>query len=160
MTPNTLMWPQPQTCKIKNLYLFLGFNLSYPKLWLIYCVTRYLKTSLNRKLPIIPEVGRIVKNCVVMSDCFDTRNLSAKFQRKRFVRSTELENFAAEIGAYKVLKIWVFWGFLKCLLTPGDVIWSQNAFENIIFVISVPRSSICAFQKGSSICLKKRVGGA
>ena len=45
MTPNTPKWPQPQTYKIKNLYSVLGFNLSYPKLWLVNCVTRYLKNK-------------------------------------------------------------------------------------------------------------------
>ena len=45
MTPNTPKWPQPQTCKIKNLYPVLGFNLSYLKLWLVNCVTSYWKNK-------------------------------------------------------------------------------------------------------------------
>ena len=43
MTSNTPKWLQPQTCKIKNLYLILGCNLSFLKLWLVNCETRYLK---------------------------------------------------------------------------------------------------------------------
>ena len=50
-------------------------------------------------MPIKPEVGRILKNCVSTFDCFDPRNLSAKFKRNRFVKGTQLGNFAAEIGA-------------------------------------------------------------
>ena len=49
-------------------------------------------------MPIKPEVGRILKNSVGTSDCFDPKNRSAKFQRNRFVKSTHLGNFAAEIG--------------------------------------------------------------
>ena len=49
-------------------------------------------------MSIKPEVGLYLKNCVATSDYFDPRNLSAKFQRNRFVKSTELGNFATEIG--------------------------------------------------------------
>ena len=45
MTPNTSKWPQPQTWKLKFFYLVLSFNLSYPKLWLVIFVTRYLKNK-------------------------------------------------------------------------------------------------------------------
>ena len=50
MTPNTPKWPQPQTYKIKNLYAVLGLNLSYPKLWLVNCITRYLKNKPKPKV--------------------------------------------------------------------------------------------------------------
>ena len=52
-------------------------------------------------LPIKPEVRQIMKNCVNMFDCFDLRNVSAKFQRNQFVKSAQLGNFAAEIGVFR-----------------------------------------------------------
>ena len=50
-------------------------------------------------MPIKPEVGRILKNCVGTFDFFDPRNLFTKFKRNRFVKSSQLGNSAAEIGA-------------------------------------------------------------
>ena len=119
MTPNTPMSPRPQISKIKNLYLVLSLNLSYRKHWLIIYVTRYLKISLNRKFPIKPKVGRIFKKCVGTFDFFDPRNPSAKFQRKRFVKNTQLGNFADEIGV----------DIFRVRLLPGLVrfwIWSSS----------------------------------
>ena len=49
-------------------------------------------------MPIKPEVGQFLKNCVGTFDFFDPRNPLAKFQRNQFVKSTQLGNFAAEIG--------------------------------------------------------------
>ena len=49
-------------------------------------------------MPIKPEIGRNLKNCVGTFDFYDPRNLSAKFQLNRFVKSTQLRNFVAEIG--------------------------------------------------------------
>ena len=49
-------------------------------------------------MPIKPEVRRIFKNCADLFDCLDPRNLSAKFKRNRYGKSTQLGNFAAEIG--------------------------------------------------------------
>ena len=98
MTPNTLKWPQLQTFKIKK-------SLSDPKLQLElsqaligHLCNEIFEKSLNQKLPIQPEVGQILKNCVGMFNCFDPWNLSAKFQRNRFVKSTQFGNSAAEIG--------------------------------------------------------------
>ena len=65
------------------------------------------KTSLNRKLPLKPEVGQILKNCVGTFDCFDPRNPFAQFQRNRFVKSTQLGNFAAEIGVRAMIDFWI-----------------------------------------------------
>ena len=119
LTPITPKWPRPQPCKVKNLHLVLSLNLSYRKHWLIIYVTRYLKISLNRKFPIKPKVGRIFKKCVGTFDFFDPRNPSAKFQRKRFVKNTQLGNFADEIGV----------DIFRVRLLPGLVrfwIWSSS----------------------------------
>ena len=78
-----------------------------------------MKISLNRKFPIKPKVGRIFKKCVGTFDFFDPRNPSAKFQRKRFVKNTQLGNFADEIGV----------DIFRVRLLPGLVrfwIWSSS----------------------------------
>ena len=102
MTPNTPKWPPPQFCKIENLYLALSFNLSHLKLWLVNYVTRYFKNK--SKLKVAHETGSRTnfENFVGTFDCFDQKNLSAKFHRDFFVKSTHLGNFAAEIGVWEL----------------------------------------------------------
>ena len=96
LTPNDPKypkWPQPKTCKIKK--LVLGLNLSYSKLWLVNCVTRYLEKKPKPKLA--HKTGRRTnseKLCWYVW-FFYPRKSSAKFQRNLFVKSAD---FAAEMG--------------------------------------------------------------
>ena len=86
-----------------------------------------METSLNRKLPIKPEVGRILKNCVGTFYCFDPRNLSAKFQPNQFLKTTQLGKFPAEIGG--VLLIMKMRRLtLKCV---GDLSEENKCYHSI-----------------------------
>ena len=100
-------------------------------------------------MPIKREVGQILKKCVGTFYFFDWKNLSAKFQLNRFLKSTHLGNFAAEI--------WVGLGYSYFTWTWNSHFIFKKILEKQIFIFFSNFSSIfdfiflCQFNFGMSL---------